>query len=128
MAEIGQRFESAGRAAVAHRFELAAFEIGELDEALSGDLPRAELPKEGPSAQLPAMAKEFGGTHPPALVKAAEQHDGAAFAAAFARAAAACNACHAASEHGFIEIPSIPGKSVPDFEPLPPSGSASVTP
>ena len=50
MAEVGRRFELAGRAGLANRFELAAFEVGEIGELFEGELPRAELPKEGPTA------------------------------------------------------------------------------
>jgi hypothetical protein len=32
MTQVGRRFEVAGRAAAANRFELAAFEVGELQE------------------------------------------------------------------------------------------------
>ena len=68
MVQVGRRFELAGRAAVANRFELAAFEAGELGELFENDVPRASLPKEGPTTQIPAMAKAFlgldtAGTH-----------------------------------------------------------------
>jgi hypothetical protein len=119
MAEVGRRWELAGRAAAANRFELAAFEIGEIEELFAGDLSRAELPKEGPSAQLPSLASAWVNTHPPALKKATEKHDAAAFAAEFERASGTCNACHKASEHGFLEIPTVAGKPVPNFDPLP---------
>ena len=119
MAEIGQRFELAGRAAVAQRFELASFEVDEMRERFEGDLPRADLPKEGPTTELPGMADAFVKAHPPELAKAAKAKDEHAFAEAFQRAAAACNACHQASGHGFIQVPSVPGKSVPDLDPLP---------
>jgi mono/diheme cytochrome c family protein len=130
MSDVGRRFELAGRAAAANRFELAAFEVGELQELFEGDLPRAELPKEGPSEALPSLAEAFLKTSPPDLAKAAAQRDRAAFAAAFERAAGTCNGCHKASGHGFIEVPSALGRSVPDLEPLPATSvapSASVT-
>lgn len=117
MAEVGRRFELAGRASAAGRFELASFEIEEMEELFEEDLPRAEPPKEGSSTSLPGMADAFLKTHPPELKKAAAAGDQAAFAGAFQRAAETCNACHKASGHGFIEIPSVPGKAVPDIEP-----------
>ena len=123
MAETGRRFELAGRAAAAGRFELAAFEAGELQELFEDDLPRAELPKEGPTATLPALASDFSKTHPPALKKAAAAKDRAAFADAFQRAATACNACHQASGRGFLEIPSALEKSVPNLEPISADGA-----
>jgi hypothetical protein len=121
MGEIGRRFELAGRAAVAARFELAAFEVGELQEAFAQDLPRAELPQEGPTAGLPAMAAAFLRAQPAALQHAAADKNLQQFSEAFRAASVACNGCHQASGHGFIEIPSQPGKDVPDLEPVPAS-------
>jgi hypothetical protein len=118
MAEVGRRFELAGRAATANRFELAEFEVGEIEELFEGDLPRAELPKEGPTAQIPVLAKAFLETYPRELNQAAKAKDSRVFAEAFRRAASACNACHRASEKQFIEIPSVPGRAVPSVEPL----------
>lgn len=124
MVQVGRRFEMAGRAAAANRFELAAFEAGELEELFETDVPRAKLPKEGPTAQIPALAKAFLTTVPPELTKAADSQDRAAFAAAFQRAAAQCNACHASAAKGFIQVPSVPGQAVPVMDPLPaPAGS-----
>jgi mono/diheme cytochrome c family protein len=119
MVQVGRRFEVAGRAASANRFELAAFEVGELAELFENDVPGASLPKEGPSAQIPALAKAFLDTIPPELSKAAATKDRAAFAAAFQHAAATCNACHQSAAKGFIEVPSIPGRGVPVLDPLP---------
>lgn len=119
MSEVGQRFERAGRAASAGRFELAAFEAGELDELFREDLPRADLPKEGASASLPAEADAFVKAYPARLKKAAAARDLPAFSDAFRDAAIACNACHAASGHGFIEIPTALGKPVPSLDPAP---------
>jgi hypothetical protein len=124
MLQVGRRFEMAGRAASANRFELAAFEIGELSELFENDVPRAGLPKEGPTAQIPTMAKAFLDSIPPELTRAASSGDRTAFAAAFRHAAGMCNACHEASAKGFIQVPSVPCQSVPVLDPLPaPSGS-----
>jgi mono/diheme cytochrome c family protein len=119
MVEVGRRFEIAGRAAAGKRFELAEFEAGELGELFEDDVPGAELPKEGPTAHIPALAKAFLETHPPELEKAARSKDAHAFADAFARTAAACNGCHQASAKGFIQVPSVPGQAVPVTDPLP---------
>jgi hypothetical protein len=124
MAEVARRFEIAGKAATANRFELAEFEAGELEELFEGDVPAAELPKEGPTAHIPVMAKSFLQTSAPDLKSAAHARDAKAFADAFARAAAACNACHRSSEKAFIQVPSVPGRAVPDLEPLAPAASA----
>jgi len=117
MVQAGRRFEVAGRAAQAGRFELAKFEAEELGELFERDVPHASMPDEGPTVHILPMAKLFLETHVPELEKAAESKDLAAFRGAFERAAAACNACHTASAKRFIEIPSIPGKSVPDLDP-----------
>jgi hypothetical protein len=119
MAQVARRFELAGRAATANRFELAEFEAGEIEELFETDVPAAEMPKEGPTAQIPALAKAFLSTNAPELKKAAAAGDRAAFTAAFRSASAACNACHLASAKAFIQVPSEMGKAVPDIEPLP---------
>jgi len=124
MVQVARRFEVAGRAAAANRFELAAFEAGELGELFENDVPRASLPKEGPTAQIPALAKAFLESIPPELTRAAASKDQVAFATAFQHAAAMCNACHMSAAKGFIQVPSVPGQSVPVLDPLPaPSGS-----
>ena len=137
MSEVGRRFELAGRAAAAGRFELAEFEAGELGELFDEDLPGAELPKEGPTAALPAQADAFAKTAPADLAKAAKAKDPRAFADAFARAAALCNACHQSAEKAFLQVPTVPGQAVPVIEPVtppsatgaaPPPASASATP
>jgi len=123
--QVGRRFEVAGKAASANRFELAAFEVGELEELFENDVPRAKLPKEGPTAQIPSMAKAFLAAVPPELAKAAASEDRAAFAAAFQHAASMCNACHESAAKGFIKVPSIPGQAVPVMDPLPPPSASA---
>jgi len=119
MVGIARRFELAGRAVKANRFELAEFEVGEIAESFEDDVPNAELPKEGPTAHIPAMAKSFLLANAPELKKAAAAKDPAAFAVAFEHAAAVCNACHQAAAKGFIQVPSAPGQSVPELDPVP---------
>lgn len=130
MVTVGRRFEVAGRAAAAGRWELAEFEAGELGELFESDVPHASLPKEGPVAQIPAMAKAFLESAPPALQKAAAAKDRAAFAAAFERTAAQCNACHTSAEKAFIQVPTTMGQSVPVLDPVTPQAAAagSVSP
>jgi cytochrome c553 len=125
MVTVGRRFETAGRAAVANRWELAAFEAGELGELFEEDVPHASLPKEGPTAQIAPMAKAFLASVPPDLAKAAASKDRAAFAAAFERAAGQCNACHTAADKGFIQVPTVPGQLVPVLDPLPAAGAGA---
>ena len=124
MVQVARRFEIAGRAANANRFELAEFEAGEIEELFETDVLGAEPPKEGPTAHIPAMAKAFLETNAPELKSAAGAKDRARFVAAFQGAASACNACHQASAKGFIQVPSEPGKGVPDLDPLPAPSAA----
>jgi hypothetical protein len=125
MADVARRFELAGKAVNVGRFELAAFEAGELEELFEDDVPHAELPKEGPTAQIPGLARAFRDAAAPELRRAALARDPRAFAAALARASAACNGCHRASEKAFIVVPSEPGRAVPELGPLP---AASASP
>jgi hypothetical protein len=119
MADVGRRFEVLGRAAAVNRFELAAYEADELGELFENDVPRATLPKEGPTAQIPGLSKQFLQTAQPALIKAAQAKDPVAFGAAYADAAAQCNACHQSAEKGFIQVPGTPGQQVPVLAPMP---------
>jgi len=120
MAEVARRFELVGRAAAAGRYELAEYQLDEIGEAFEDALPRASPPKEGHPEVLPALAESFRGAQLPELSRALKSHDKAQIAAAFERAAGACNACHQASGHGFIEVPRVAGKSIPSTEPLGP--------
>jgi hypothetical protein len=124
MAEVGHRFETMGRAAKAHRYELATFELDELGEVFEEDLPHAERPKVPTEVNLEGLAEAFHRTHPPELRAALERHDLAAFAKAFARAADTCNGCHKVTGHAFIEIPGTPGSAVPKLDPVPETAPA----
>ncbi len=118
MAEAGHRFELLGKAGVARRWELADFERSELAEVFD-DLPHAEPPEKNTGADLLALGRGFIDGRLPDLSQSIAAHDPAVFQAAFARAAAACNGCHQASGHAFIEIPQEPGQGVPRLDPLP---------
>jgi mono/diheme cytochrome c family protein len=126
MSEVGRRFELAGRAAAAGRFALARFEIGEIDEVFDEDLPHAEPPKERANVDLAALAKAFAETNLPALDRAADARDRAAFARAFQEAAVACNGCHAGSGHGFIDIAGELGQGVPRLDAVRPDDDAGA--
>jgi hypothetical protein len=118
MTRVAWRFEIAGRAAAANRFELAEFEASEIAEVFEAEVPLAELPKEGPTGHIAAMAKAFVETDVPELKKAAAAKDGKAFADAYEHAAAVCNGCHVASQRAFVQVPSVPGKAVPTLDPV----------
>lgn len=117
MSEIGHRFELSGRAAVAGRFRLAGYEIDELGEAIDEDLSRAEPPREGDPKKLASLLNELKSQRMPALTRAAKAKDASAYRGAFANAAKTCNACHEATEHPFVEVPEVPGGSVPRLDP-----------
>lgn len=118
MADVGRRFEQLGRAAIAGRHELAEYHLGEIDEQFEEALPQADPPHEGHPEVLPGMTASFLETVGP-LRAALAGRDRSAIVAAFARTATACNECHRASGHGFIEIPGEPGSPVPSLDPVP---------
>lgn len=119
MGEVGRRFELIGRAATANRTELARYHLGEIEEVFEDTLAHAEPPHEGQTAALQPLRAAFLQGNIPELRRAIEARDRQGFAAGFERTAAACNACHQASGHGFIEIPTTPGASVPRLDPVP---------
>jgi hypothetical protein len=119
MVEVGQRYELMGKAAKAKRYELAAFELHELEEVFEEDLPRARPPKESAGANLASLAEVFVQNQLPALKKAIESKDPKAIATAYSQASASCNACHQASTHKFVEIAAELGADVPRLDPLP---------
>src|SRR5262249_51457809 len=102
------------------------FEAGELEELFADDMPRAALPREGPTAHIRAMSQAFLEGPARQLRGAAATKDRAAFADAFRHAAEMCNACHQASDKRFIEVPSIPGNAVPSLDPVPYSRCAPL--
>lgn len=119
MVDVGHRFEVLGRAADSGRYDLADYELGEIEESFEEALPDADPPKEGHPEVLPALVSAFAKTTIPDLKHAIASHDRTAIAAAFEKTATACNACHKASGHGFIEVPLVLGKSVPNTDPVP---------
>lgn len=125
MSEIGHRFELMGRAARARRFRLAHYEIGELEEALHDDLPRAAPPRKGDPHKLAALLGELDKQRLPELKRAVKTRDSAQIDQAFSHTAQICNACHAATGHDFVQVPATPGKSVPLLDPVPAAGSTA---
>jgi cytochrome c553 len=121
MAEVARRFELFGRATSAGRFELAEYQLGEIEELFVETLPHAMPPREGHPEVLNAMASAFAQSTVVDLRRGMATRDGPQVTAAFERAATACNACHQASGHGFIEVPTLPGRSIPNLDPLPPA-------
>src|ERR1700722_7714328 len=83
MVDIARRFELAGRAATAHRFELAGFGTNGMEGIFRYAVPGAQMPERGAVAHIPAMAASFAETYSAALKRAAQAKDGRAFAEAF---------------------------------------------
>jgi len=111
MAEVGRRFERSGRAVLADRWELASYDLEELEECFERDLARATPPPEV-KIDLRTLAKAYLEVHT-ALKNATGGRDRAVFAAKFERAATACNGCHEAAGKGYIVVPVRMGASVP---------------
>ncbi|MBI5609846.1 MAG: hypothetical protein HY902_13320 [Deltaproteobacteria bacterium] len=112
MHEIGRRFEVLGRAAAVGRYELARYELDELNEVVEDDLPRAQAPQvgdlAGAAASLRAMQVALT-----SLQRDLQDPVPGTVRAHFAQVAKACNACHASLAHGFIQVPEELGGSVP---------------
>lgn len=123
MSEVARRFDRAGRAVEAGRWDLADYDLGEIEEVFEQDIPHAERPPDVPVDPTP-IAAAFAANALPALQKSVATRNPAAFARAYADASAACNGCHAAAAKKFIVIPSTPGIGVPDLSPLAPTPAA----
>ena len=120
MSEVGRRFERAGKAAVAGKWDLAAYDLGEIQEVFEDDLPHAARPADVPVDPQP-LVKQFAAGPLPAMIVAANAHDENQFAQAWNAASAVCNSCHEQSAKPFIIVPAVPGDSVPAL--CPRSGS-----
>ncbi len=104
------RFGRAGRAVLAGRWELAGYDLHELDEIFSDDLSTSGWHGK---PQLADLAKTFQAQRITALRTAANAHDRAAYEHAVADAARACNECHKAADMAYIEISATLGAEVP---------------
>lgn len=124
MMETGRRLETAGRARQAGRWELAEYEVHEIEELFEEDLSRALLPGECNDAISEQMFDEITRTQLPALRVAAGNRDDAAFASAWRDTTARCNGCHGACRVAFVQVPAQPGSSVPRIEPEAPAAEA----
>ncbi len=88
----------AGRA---KNWELARYELGEIEEGLKEAVRYYPVFKNAP---ISAMLDRY--TSPPLadLAQSIEERNGAKVAKAFDGLTAACNGCHQAAEHGYIVI------------------------
>ncbi len=99
MIEMANRFERAGRAAAADRWDLASYDLAEIDELIERDLD-GHMFRPAPRHLLDT----FVTATLPELRRASSQRDGRAYEVANAQAARLCNDCHRASDKAFIEI------------------------
>jgi hypothetical protein len=118
MVEVGRRFETIGKTAKAGRWDLALYELGELQEAFEA-LPKAEPPEKTEGVNLVGLSQAFLNTHPPEIKVALTAHDLRQLGQAFANAAETCNGCHKAAGRAFIQVPGEPGAAVPKVDPSP---------
>ncbi len=121
MSGVQLHFAKLRFAASAGNWELAAFELHEVEE----NLEKAVLlrPEEN-GVDLGGVTAAFRQTQLGALKAAAEAGDPAAFDSAYAEAVATCNGCHAATGRPFIVIVEPTAPPVPNqrWEP-PPAGA-----
>ena len=110
MDEAGMRFGRAGRAVLSGRYELAGYDLHELDEIFSDDLATSTWHGK---AKLADLARTFASERIPALRAAVTAHDRAGYERAAADAARACNDCHKAADQAYIEISPALGAEVP---------------
>ena len=114
MAELGARFERAGKAVIANRWDLANYDIAELGEVVEHDWTPASWKGNEKVADL---ANAFATRTQPALQMTVRGRDRDAAARVFAEAARACNACHKAAGVAFIEVPEALGAASPVLDP-----------
>jgi len=108
MVEMANRFERAGRAAAAERWDLASYDLHEIDELIERDLDAHRFA--GASRHV---LDTFVAVSLPELRRASRQHDARAYELANAQAARQCNDCHRASDMGFIEVSETLGDASP---------------
>jgi hypothetical protein len=116
MERIGRRFERLGRAGVVRRWELARYELHEIEEGVEA-LGGATPPEDLVGADLHGLAEGFVARALPTLDSALASRDTAAFSTAFREVARECNACHQAIGRAFIQVPEVPGAEVPILTP-----------
>lgn len=117
MADIARRFELLGRALESNRWQFAAYQAAELEEAFD-ELEAARPPERaGTEQDVRNLVVAFKRSQPMPLEQAIEKRDSVKAVEAFEKMATACNRCHQTTRHGFIEIPVVPGRPVPNLGP-----------
>ncbi len=110
MLEVGMRFEQAGHAMLADRWDFAGYEMEELQEIFEDDVLTSKWMK---NPEVARLAHQFTTRSIPALRAVVQGHDRPRSVAAVADAARACNDCHRAAGMAFIKISESLGASVP---------------
>lgn len=104
MLELQIRHARLWQAGAARNWLLTQFQLAELRESIAGVIEsngdHAALQPERLAEVMPAMMNPALS----AMQSAVDAQDGARFDAAFDGVSAACTACHAASDHGFLVI------------------------
>jgi hypothetical protein len=113
---VQPRHAKLGLAGQARNWELAAYEVGELEETLEGV---EEYYPRWQGKAIGEMVAAFTGAPIRALEAAVRDKDPAAFDTSYAELTTACNACHLANGHGFIVIQAPAASAYPnqDFRP-----------
>lgn len=118
MTEVGLRFKRAGEAVLAGRWELATYDVNELEEVFEDDLFTSKWMGH---AAISRLAHGFTATSIPELRDSVRRRDRPGFESAIAHAARACNECHRATQMAFIEVPEALGANVPMLAPASPA-------
>jgi hypothetical protein len=110
MGEAGVRFNRVGRAVLAGRWQLASYDLKELDEIFAEDLATSNWHGKPGLAEL---ASRFHSQDLAAVTAAVRAQDRDASARAIAQVARACNECHKKADMEYIEISDQPGAEAP---------------
>jgi hypothetical protein len=110
MVEVGMRFTRIGQEVLAARWDLAQYDLGELDEVFVRDLAHHSWHGNGKLRQL---SSAFAAGPLPAMRDAVRNKDLGAFRKSAADAVKACNDCHVAGNDAFIEVPLVLGAPSP---------------
>jgi hypothetical protein len=113
MDEAGRRFQRAGRAVIAGRWELATYDLHELEEIFEQDLASSSWLG---NPELARLAYRFQTKDLASLHNAVLARDLHSFEEAAASAAKACNECHKRADQGYIEISASLGAELPTIE------------
>ena len=116
MVEVGMRFTRVGQEVLASRWQLAAYDLGEIAEVFERDLAHHSWHGNG---KLRELSNQFAKAPLSAMRDAVQNKDVEAFRTAAVDAVKACNACHVTANDAFIEVPAVLGAPSPAIAPAP---------